>query len=232
MESEQARALAGHVGRARQVSQSDAENQDRQQAAAVGIIADRSRRPVQRRGSGCCYKAAPASIGHKRDHTARGRHSYEQRDQNVVREVGCHIPRSRDWSPVIFSRLPTTRTAMISPSEDSTVSVILTGSGVSICCSAGITIVPLVQPRAAPSSRQSLHRRCSRCPAHQSNQCKAQPKTQQHQNQAGGEISQRLAKPEFQSALEKNQHQGQGSENTDGALKIASDRPNEGWDPG
>ena len=49
---------------------------------------------------------------------------------------------------------------MISPSDDSSVSVTLSGSGASICWMAGNTTAALVDPSTAPNSEESSHVMC------------------------------------------------------------------------
>src|ERR1035441_4077848 len=72
-----------------------------------------------------------------------------------------HRNHMSDWLTPLLSKLPTSRTAITSPRVDSRVRVILTGAAVEICSRAGMTMVPLVHPKAAPRSTQSLHWRCS-----------------------------------------------------------------------
>ena len=129
--------------------------------------------------------------------------------------------RSRDWLCSEFSRLPTMRTAMIFARDDSTVSVIFTGSGVSICCKrrnddrpAGATQGSTQQQTISPLQMQKR-------PAHERDQPRLSPKLSSTKTMPAGKVSQRLAKSELQPALEKDQDEGQGSQNAYGTLKIA-----------
>ena len=191
------RALASHVWRARKIGQGDAEDQYRQKSAAVEVIAYRINAEhdaeVQDVGVRHSGQLRPAVV----DQTAPTMKPTSS-DTMMWCEKSLAKPPSREPSAPDFSKLPTRSTAMTSPSDDSIVSVIFTGSGVLICCSAGMTMVPLVHPKRC-AQQQAIHPLQVQQPVtHDGDQREAEAEAQDDQQQSRRKVAHRLTQAQFQ----------------------------------